>query len=68
MIPLLNDKDAIELATKYSFSGGEIENIARKHIIDNILSEVTNIKPNTLQSYCESEKIREIENHQKIGY
>ena len=30
--------DALRLATLFDFSGGQIENIARKHIVDSILT------------------------------
>lgn len=38
MIPSLTDKDAEELASGYEFSGGNIENIARKYQVEYILS------------------------------
>lgn len=38
MLPCLTDEQATALATAYDFSGGQIENIARKQIINRILS------------------------------
>ena len=37
MIPELTEQDAAQLAANYDFSGGQIENIARKHAIHVIL-------------------------------
>jgi hypothetical protein len=38
MLKDLSEDDARLLATHYDFSGGQIENIARKHIVENILT------------------------------
>jgi Leucine-rich repeat (LRR) protein len=40
MITSLSDNDAYELASRYDFSGGQIENIARKRTIEFVLSGV----------------------------
>lgn len=56
MIPELSEGDANVLAGKYSFSGGQIENIARKQIVNRILRN-EDITLNRLQSYCDSETI-----------
>ncbi len=39
LLPELTEAEALTLATDYSFSGGQIENIARKHIVDAILAD-----------------------------
>ena len=39
MLPELTEAEALSLANDYSFSGGQIENIARKHIVDAILAD-----------------------------
>lgn len=54
MIPQLNDNDALKLASCYNFSGGQIENIARKSQIECILEGTT---PNfdTLRIFCDEE-------------
>ena len=36
----LNDDEALTLAKKYNFSGGQIENIARKSQIDEIIDDI----------------------------
>ncbi len=56
MIPELTNEDALCLARKFYFSGGEIENIARKQLIESILKNA----PFTLESLrllCQSENI-----------
>ena len=54
MLPELSAEDAAQLSQAYDLSGGQIENISRKHIVDTILSgsEVTLEK---LQTYCREE-------------
>lgn len=56
MISNLSDQDAVELANKYSFTGGNIENIARKSIVEYVLS---GIEPtiSMIENYCEEEKL-----------
>lgn len=56
MIPELSDEDALCLASEFNFSGGEIENIARKQLIESILKNT----PSTLESIrsiCQNESI-----------
>lgn len=56
MIPELSDEDALCLAREFNFSGGEIENIARKQLIESILKNT----PSTLESIrsiCQNESI-----------
>lgn len=56
MIPELSDEDALCLAREFNFSGGEIENIARKQLIESILKNA----PSTLESIrsiCQNESI-----------
>lgn len=38
MLPELSDIQAKELSLKYDFSGGQIENIARKKVVDDVLN------------------------------
>lgn len=57
MIPTLKKDDSRILASKYDFSGGQIENIARHYTIGKILhGEPTNVVEE-LSSYCENERI-----------
>ena len=57
MIPTLKKDDSRILASKYDFSGGQIENIARHYTIGKILhGEPTNVVEE-ISSYCENERI-----------
>ena len=57
MIPTLKEDDSRVLASKYDFSGGQIENIARHYTIGKILhGEPTNVVEE-ISSYCENERI-----------
>jgi AAA+ superfamily predicted ATPase len=55
-LPELKDKDAETLADRYDFSGGQIENIARKRTVDSII-HVGKIDIETLDEYCNDEKL-----------
>lgn len=54
-LPILSENEALQLASQFSYSGGEMENIARKSIMDEI---VLGTKPNfdRVLSFCENEK------------
>ena len=66
MLPSLSCDEARSLAESYDFSGGQIENIARKQIVDSILyghnQDISHVR-----SYCQSEKIRNSIN-KRIGF
>ena len=62
----ISEKDAMELAKKYNFSGGEIENIARKRSIDYIIEGV-NPSIEKLKGYCENELLKK-KNRVKVGF
>ena len=67
MIPELTEEEATTLSDNYDFSGGQIENIARKNTINGILyGESTNLLP-TLQNYCRAEKLNS-PSVRKIGF
>ena len=57
MVPELDERQAQELAESYEFSGGQIENIARKKAVDDILNGEQGINMTTMRSYCDSELI-----------
>lgn len=67
MIPTLNELEVHKLASKYDFSGGQIENVARRHAIDSILHDQTDNVLSVLLLHCENERL---ENHKsrKIGF
>jgi hypothetical protein len=56
MIPDLPEQEIIELAAQYDFSGGQIENIARKRTVDFILSG-SNPSLEKMMSYCHDETL-----------
>src|SRR5690606_855946 len=64
-LPYHSDEEAHKLASEFNFSGGEIENIARKILLDEVLN---NISPKFIQTqkHCQSEKW--MESNQKIGF
>ena len=68
MIPELNAADATTLATAYDFSGGQIENVARKHAIHSVLHGETDSLFHTLQNYCANEKLDSKPVVRKIGF
>lgn len=57
MIPELTDADAMELAIQYGFSGGQIENVARKRDIAAILDGM-DPSFDLLRSYCNEETLQ----------
>ena len=67
MIPDLTVDEARTLSSRYEFSGGQIENIARRHAISKILhGDNKNILVELLD-YCDDEKL-ETTQHKKIGF
>ena len=54
MLKKLSKKDALHLATHFDFSGGQIENIARKRTVDYILSG-RYASLDEIEAYCQSE-------------
>lgn len=67
MINDITDDDAAKLSTAYDFSGGQIENIARKmainHILYNSSTELT-----TLDKFCKEEILSKSQTRQRIGF
>ena len=68
-IPDLNEADATVLARSYDFSGGQIENIARKVMVDHLLFGGTP-DLNHIEELCSKEKIagRITNNRRPIGF
>lgn len=68
MIPTLDERTAAMLAARYDFSGGQIENIARKRTVDMILrGEEPSFEQ--LDEYCRSEMLGQPEqSRRKIGF
>lgn len=67
MMPSLSEELASELASSYDFSGGQIENIARKRTVEMIIggNEPT---IEMLHSYCQCEQLHKTQKRNKIGY
>ena len=68
MIPELTATDATTLAAAYDFSGGQIENIARKHAIHAVLHGAPESLLHTLQGYCATEKLDSKSAVKRIGF
>ena len=67
MIPALDESVTRTLATKYDFSGGQIENIARHYTIGNILHGKSDNDIEIITSYCDNERFDTIQ-CRKIGF
>ena len=67
LLPDLDEKDALDLASAYSFSGGQIENIARKHFIDCILNEKEGLAIDAIREACRAEQFHNTSVN-KIGF
>jgi len=67
MIPELKEHDAARLAEAFDFSGGQIENIARKYSINSILFGDVSNPLETLTNYCNEERIQ-AQTGRKIGF
>ena len=57
MIPELSDWDIHTLASKYDFSGGQIENIARHYAIDSLLHDSSEDSLSMLIHHCDNERL-----------
>ena len=55
MLPEISEEDAWMLAKQYAFSGGQIENIARKQIVNAILFPEEGRDLNKIRQACDSE-------------
>jgi SpoVK/Ycf46/Vps4 family AAA+-type ATPase len=65
MIPELSDSDARMLAEKFDFSGGQIENIARKRTVDFVISG-GQYSIDKLIEYCRDERLEKV--NKPIGF
>ena len=64
-ISSLNDKTAKNLSEKYDLSGGQIDNIAKKHMMKTVL-ENKKVQISELEAYCREESSLTKQN--KIGF
>lgn len=68
MIPELSESDAATLAASHDLSGGQIENIARKHAINCVLHGNEASTLNSLLRDCACEKLASKEQHRRVGF
>jgi SpoVK/Ycf46/Vps4 family AAA+-type ATPase len=70
MLPELNDNECKTLAEGFDFSGGQIENVARKYAIDGILGDLGQTDRLTeLTSLCSEERINDTySDRRRIGF
>lgn len=66
MIPELSDEMSDSLARKYDFGGGEIENIARKYLIDNII-DCDEPDERSIFDLCERERFN-LKTRKSVGF
>lgn len=67
MFPALAERDACTLASQFDLSGGEIENISRKYMVNAILSGQDTIDLLLLAELCRNERIG-TSTRQRIGF
>lgn len=67
MLPDLSEHDAQTLASQFDLSGGEIENIARKHSVNAILKGNDSIDVQEIINSCQHERLSH-NNRPKIGF
>ena len=67
MLPTLTDSEALTLAERYAFSGGQIENIARKQLVNSILNDQDNTDLTAIREACDHELLYRKQT-QKIGF
>ena len=63
----LNEGQAAELAERYEFSGGEIDNVVRKAAMEEILTG-TQVSMDKLEKLCDAEKISRAPVKRHIGF
>jgi len=66
MLPALSEENARSLAAKYDFSGGQIENIARKQVVSNILHEREEVDLALICKACDTERLIQQNEHIRI--
>lgn len=67
MLPSLSECETEELARSYEFSGGQIENIARKRAVDAIIhGEEPSLE--IIHTYCRSEQLYKSTERRRIGF
>jgi hypothetical protein len=70
MLPELDDSECKALAEGFDFSGGQIENVARKFAIDSILGDLDQVDRLTeLTTLCSEERINDtMADRRRVGF
>jgi len=66
LLPALPDETARELSLRFELTGGQIENIARKTEVDDIIHG-NSLSMDTLVKYCKAETVKENAN-KRVGF
>ena len=66
MLPALDLSEAVKLAERYDFTGGQIENVARHYAIDAILHGDNTPTADSLAYHCDNERI--VCENKQIGF
>ena len=67
MLSEISESQAFELAKQYAFSGGQIENIARKQIVNAVLTGNESIGMESIREACKTELFN-TNNTRRIGF
>ena len=67
MLPELSESEAVQLATDFDFSGGQIENIARKKEVKSII-DLYEPSYTDIREFCTEEIIGQHDSRRKIGF
>ena len=67
MLSSLNDEQATELANRFDFSGGQIQNISRKQVINAIFSGKEDVDYEQIKLDCQNESISR-NSRGKVGF
>lgn len=67
MLSEINEEEVIELASIYDFSGGQIENISRKYLIDKVVFG-KNPSLNELKNICDVELLERKSGASRLGF
>ena len=67
MLPEISEAEAFELAKQYAFSGGQIENIARKQLVNAVLTGEDKVSMKTIKEACKTELFKN-SSMKRIGF
>ena len=67
LLPGLAEETSRELSIKFELSGGQIENIARKTEVDDIINGAA-LSMDTLVQYCKAETLNDFNSEKRIGF